>query len=90
VYEYTDAEGVRITVHRATRTARRFELPEANPPLTLDLDRFELIDGRPWPTRLDLRAGDRRARIMLQQIEFAPPPPGAFTPPRRAERVEQP
>lgn len=99
-YQYLDADGVRITVDRATRTARRFELaadraPAASPgapatTLTLDLSRFEIIEGRPWPTRLELRAGDRRARITLDEVEFAPPPAGAFNPPRRAQRIEQP
>lgn len=98
-YEYTDADGVRITVDRITRTARRFELAADRVPaesgdpavtLILDLSRFEIIDGRPWPTRLELRAGDRRARITLDDVEFAPPPAGAFNPPRRAQRIEQP
>lgn len=97
-YRYIDEDGVRITVDRATRTARRFELPAdraaADPAsattLTLDLSRFEIIDGRPWPMRLELRAGDRRARITLDDVGFAPPPAGAFNPPRRAQRIEQP
>jgi hypothetical protein len=90
-FEYTDADDVRITVDRATRTARRFELATADGPLILEVDRFQFIDNRPWPTRLDLRAGDRRARITLDDVDLGgPAPPGAFTPPRRARRLEQP
>src|SRR5690606_9614803 len=81
-FEYADADGVRITVDRITRTARRFELAADRAPgessgdpavtLILDLSRFTIIEGRPWPTRLELRAGDRRARITLDDVEFAP------------------
>ena len=81
---------MRITVDRRTRTARRFTLDQGDDALVLELRGFRLIDGRPWPTRLDLRAGHRRASIRLDRVEFAPPPPGAFDPPRRAKRVSQP
>ncbi len=93
-FEYTTADGVRITIDRATRTARRFELdtPDtADGALILELGRFQIIDGRPWPMRLDLRAGERRARIRLDTVELGlPAPEGAFIPPRRAMRVEAP
>ena len=89
-YTRQDGGAVLAQIDRDTLTVRRYTLlaPGGRPRLTLALGDYTLIAGRPWPRRITAAGPGRTLTLRLHDITLnQPPPPGAFTPPRRAERM---
>jgi hypothetical protein len=75
---------------RPTLTPRRYTLvdPRGISRFTLELDRYEIIGGIPWPKRLRALSDAGRIDVELRDVELnGELPEGAFVPPRRAEKL---
>src|SRR5205814_7180678 len=78
-------------VDRRTLVPRRYMLQDASGRVrfTLDLDDYRMIQGIPFPHRLRAQSDDGgRIVLELRDVELnGELAPGAFVPPRRAERI---
>jgi hypothetical protein len=85
-----DGQRILCEVDRATLTPRLYTLidPAGAQRLTLAEDRYKQINGISWPTRLVARSEGGTIVVEMSEIELnGDLPPGAFVPPRRAERL---
>jgi hypothetical protein len=85
-----DGQRVVCDVERATLTPRRYSVFDAGgvARFTLIADRYEDFHGIIWPVRLSAVSESGKIVIELHDVELnGELPPGAFTPPRRAQRV---
>jgi hypothetical protein len=83
--------GVTCSIDRQTLTARRFTLSGseagANAERSLATERYRLIDGVAWPTRLTFGGPEGTVRVDLSEVEINHPiEDAAFVPPRRARK----
>ena len=77
-------------VARHTLTPRRYELMDDDGEVrfSLDLSRYEMFKGIPWPQRAIATSPAGEVLLELREIELnGELPPQAFTPPPRAERL---
>ena len=77
-------------VDRATQTPRRYSLLDdsGTTRFTMSLDRYRQFGDVVWPTRLIAQSEGGSVEVELRDVEVNPDlPPGAFVPPRRAERL---
>jgi hypothetical protein len=78
-------QAAQCTIDRTTLTPHIFRVGEA----TLVLDRYRVVDGVVWPMRWRLTGEHGRVELRLGDVELNRPlPEAAFTPPRRAARLE--
>jgi outer membrane lipoprotein-sorting protein len=85
-----DGQRVVCEVERATLTPRRYTvLDQAGAArFTLTAERYEDVHGIVWPVWLDAHSDGGRIQIELHDVELnGELMPGAFTPPRRAQRI---
>jgi hypothetical protein len=76
-------------VDRRTLTPRRYRLldPAGRTRFILTLGGYDLFNGIAWPTRLKATSDEGRIGVRLKDVELnGELPPGAFVPPRRAEK----
>ena len=84
-----DGRTITCTVDRPTLTPRTYvKRDEAGRPrFTLALSDYQMINGIPWPTRLDARSGDGKIAVRMKEVDLnGELSPTAFRPPRRAEK----
>lgn len=77
-------------IDRATLTVRQYQLSGAGGVihLRLALRDYRLFNGIPWPTRLTAISDDGTIDVELRDVELnGQLPPGAFIPPRGAEKA---
>ncbi|HWE97283.1 MAG TPA: hypothetical protein VG269_25210 [Tepidisphaeraceae bacterium] len=85
-----DDQRVVCDVDRATLTPRRYAVldPGGATRFTLTADRYEDFHGIVWPVKLTAVSESGKIAIALHDVELnGELPPGAFTPPRRAQKV---
>jgi outer membrane lipoprotein-sorting protein len=85
-----DGQTVLCDVDRPTLTPRRYTLvdPQGRKRFTLTLDRYTLINGIPWPRRTTAVSDTGTIVVDLRSVDLNTDlPPGAFKPPRRAEKL---
>ncbi|MDB5293662.1 MAG: hypothetical protein JWL69_4903 [Phycisphaerales bacterium] len=85
-----DGQRVVCEVERATLTPRRYTMLDSAgaPRFTLTAERYEEISGIVWPVRLNAVSDSGRILIELHDVELnGELAPGAFTAPKRAQRV---
>jgi hypothetical protein len=78
-------------VDNRTLTPRRYEVKDRNgvTRFTLQLSGYRMIGDIPYPTRYDATSDSGTLRIDLREVELNTDlAPAAFTPPRRAEKVQ--
>jgi len=86
-----DGRTILCRVDRATLTPRHYEMRDTEGVirLRLALTNYQLVNGTPWPMKLNARNGDGRIDIRLKEAGLNQDlPPNAFKPPRRAEKHE--
>jgi hypothetical protein len=77
-------------VDRRTLTARRYALLDdhGHERFSMTLDRYQTFGEVVWPMRLLATSETGTVEVALREVEINPElPPGAFTPPRRAEKL---
>jgi hypothetical protein len=77
-------------VHRPTLTPRAYEYRDTGgrAVLSLQLERYELVQGVAWPHRIEAISDQGTIIVDLHDVELgAEPPPGAFVPPARARQA---
>jgi outer membrane lipoprotein-sorting protein len=77
-------------VERSTLTPRRYELlgKQGQKPFSLELHDYRQFGQVVWPMRLVADSDQGTIEIELRRVDINDPvPPGAFQPPRRAERL---
>lgn len=77
-------------VDRPTLTPRRYTLLDdaGVTRFTMEMDRYQQFGPAVWPMRLTAKSDGGAVVIELREVEVNPElPPGAFDPPRRAERL---
>lgn len=78
-------------VERSTLTPRRYVVSDSSGAnhFSMTEDRYEIVSGIPWPTKLIARGENGMIEMELHDVELnAPLPPNAFVPPRRARKLE--
>jgi acyl-CoA synthetase (AMP-forming)/AMP-acid ligase II len=78
----------RLLIHRPTLTIREMHIINSQGVAvqSVELDRYRMIDGIPWPTQWDAQ-GKVAMRVRMSEIELNPQlPDTAFSPPRQATR----
>ena len=81
---------VMCEVERRTLTPRRYALLDdtGKERFSLTLDRYRQFGEIVWPMRLTAVSESGTVRVEMREVEINPElPPGAFVPPRRAERL---
>jgi hypothetical protein len=86
----SEGETIQCVVDRRTLVARTYTIRRGSEGLlTMDLTRYQMIDGLPWPTRMTLHAPAGRIQIRSSDVSFPDIDASAvFTPSSRAERIE--
>jgi outer membrane lipoprotein-sorting protein len=77
-------------VDRRTLTPRRYALldDKGNERFSLTLDRYRQFNEIVWPMRLAAVSESGTVKVEMRDVEINPElPPGAFVPPRRAEKL---
>jgi hypothetical protein len=88
-----DGTVMHCTVDRKTLTPRQFVLNDAQgvKRFTLTLDRYAEFSGVVWPRKIEAISESGQILIEMREVELnGDLPDGAFTPPRRAQRMDQP
>jgi len=78
-------------VDRISLTPERYSVVDSNgvSRFTLLLDRYQIINGIVWPTRMTARSQRSRIMIELKETELnGELAPNAFVPPRKAEKMQ--
>jgi outer membrane lipoprotein-sorting protein len=86
------ADGTTLScdVDRRTLTPRRYMLVDSGNQrrFTLTLDRYAIIDDVAWPQRVTADSESGRVQVDLRNVEInSELAPGAFKPPKRAEKL---
>jgi hypothetical protein len=82
---------IRAYIDRRTLVPRRYVLHDdrGRERFSLRLDDYRMIGDTPYPHRALAESESGRIRIQLDEVELnAELAPGAFTPPRRAEKID--
>jgi hypothetical protein len=77
-------------IERSTLIVRHYRLmnPAGAAHFELALNHYRLFNGLPWPTHLFARSDTGTIDVELRDVELNTElPPGAFVPPRRAEKA---
>ncbi len=85
-----DGQRIACEVERATLTPRQYTILDADGIVrfTLALDRYQVISGIPWPTRLTAKSEGGNITIELKDPELnGELPANAFVPPGKAKRL---
>jgi outer membrane lipoprotein-sorting protein len=88
-----DQSVLRCAVDKRTVTPRSYSLsdPSGQERFRLDLDRYAIINGIPFPRRLTATSEQGQFQVDLRQVELnGELPAGAFTPPARAQKITAP
>jgi hypothetical protein len=86
----TPSGAIRCEVDGRTLLPRRLsQAGDDDPRFDMELTRYRVVDGLPWPGRVVMRAGERSIVLDFRDVALNEPGPGgAFTPAPSAERVK--
>jgi outer membrane lipoprotein-sorting protein len=81
-----------VTINRDTLTPRRYALKDASGKerFSLTLDHYRVLGQTVWPTRVEARSESGSITVEMRDVELNNAAPGAFKPPTRAQRVDEP
>jgi hypothetical protein len=82
---------IRAVIDRGTLTIREHSVLDDKgvSRFTLTYDRYQMVNGFPWPMRLRAQGEQGQIEVSFDEVQLnQAPPAGAFTPPKRAEKLQ--
>lgn len=84
-----DSESIQCVIDRRRLVARMYTISrDSQDALSMELTRYRMTNGMPWPTRMTLRGPDGLIQIRLSDVSFPEIDAAAiFVPSTRSERI---